>query len=184
MKVLFFNQNFHNRRFHWPLQCGAWLFFKGFWLISWWIIVYSYFIATRGTIKLLSLMVGKQWEQWETVARGRRRRAKFSQIFSTTEGHWFDYSPSSLEITVLLPNCFKSPKHCQKYTDARRWHRGIWRFVTSFVTWPVNSALLTDQQFFSVARIPRSCKIIVQQSKMRNIDRALGNNTYWCTATL
>ena len=36
---------------------------------------------------------------------------------------------------------------------------------------------------FSVARLPRSCKIIMQQSKMRNIDlnRALGNNIYYWT---
>ena len=44
---------------------------------------------------------------WETVARGRRPRATVSQIFSITEGQWFDCSPSSLEITVLLPNCLK-----------------------------------------------------------------------------
>ena len=57
---------------------------------------------------------------WETVARGRRPRATVSQIFSITEGQWFDCSPSSLEITVLLPNCFKSAKHCQQYADTRR----------------------------------------------------------------
>ena len=76
---------------------------------------------------------------WDTVARGRRGRATVSQIFSITDGQWFDCSPSSLEITVLLPNCFKSPKHCQQYADTRRWRREIWRYVTSFVTWPVNS---------------------------------------------
>ena len=58
---------------------------------------------------------------------------------ATTKGQWFDCSPSSLEITVLLPNCFKSPKHCQLCADARCWHQETWRFVTSFVTWPVNS---------------------------------------------
>ena len=80
---------------------------------------------------------------WETVARGRRPRATISQIFefSITEGQWFDWIPSSFEITVLLPNCFKSPKHCQQYADPRE----IWRYVTLFVTWPVNSALLTGQ---------------------------------------
>ena len=82
---------------------------------------------------------------WETVARGRRPRATVSQIFSTTEGQWFDCSPSSLEITVLLPNCFKSPKYCKQYADARRWRRDIWRVMTSFVTWPVNSELFTGK---------------------------------------
>ena len=72
---------------------------------------------------------------WETFARGRRLSATVSQIFSTTKGEWFDCSPSSLEITVLLPN----------YGDARHWHRDMWRCVTSFITWPVNSALLTGQ---------------------------------------
>ena len=85
---------------------------------------------------------------WETVARGRRLRATVFQKFSTTEGQWFDCSPSSLEIAVLLPNCLKSPKYCQQYTDSCFWRRGIWCFMTSFVTWPVNSALLTGQQFF------------------------------------
>ena len=51
-------------------------------------------------------------EIWETVDRGRKPRATVFKIFSTTERQWFDCSPSSLEITVLLPNCFKSPKHC------------------------------------------------------------------------
>ena len=82
---------------------------------------------------------------WETVARDRRERPTVSLIFSITEGQWFDRSPSSLEITVLLPNCFKSPKHGQQYADARRWRRDMWRFVTSFITWPVNSSLLTGQ---------------------------------------
>ena len=71
---------------------------------------------------------------WETVARGQRPRATVSQSFSITEGQWLDCSPSCLEITVLLPNCFKSRKHGQEYADARRWRRDIWRFVTSFVT--------------------------------------------------
>ena len=57
---------------------------------------------------------------WETVARGLRPLATVSQIFSTTKGQWFDCSPSSLEITVLLPDCFKLPKYCQQYTDERR----------------------------------------------------------------
>ena len=82
---------------------------------------------------------------WETVSRGRRPRATVSKIFSTTEGQWFDCFLSSLEITVLLPNCFKSQKNCQQNADTRRWRRDIWRFVTSFVMWPVNSALLTGQ---------------------------------------
>ena len=79
--------------------------------------LYSSFMATRGTVKLLSRGSG---EDLETVARGRRPRATVSKIFSTTEGQWFDCSPSSLEITVLLPNCFKSPKYCQQYAYARR----------------------------------------------------------------
>ena len=58
---------------------------------------------------------------------------------------WFDCSPSILKITVLLPNCFKSPKYCQQYADARRWRRDIWRVMTSFVTWPVNSELFTGK---------------------------------------
>ena len=64
---------------------------------------------------------------------------------------------------IFFYQCFKSPKHCQQYLDARSWRPDIWRFVTSFVTWPVNSALLTGQQFFfSVARLPKRCRIIVQ----------------------
>ena len=108
------------------------------------VILYSYFMVTRGTVKFNNCpeIVEKIWE---TVARGRRPSATVSEIFSITEGQWFDCSPSSLEITVLLPNCFKSPKHCQQYADTRRWRREIWRYVTSFVTWPVNSAPLTGQ---------------------------------------
>ena len=102
--------------------------------------VYSYFMATRGTVKLLSR--GSREDLGNCC---QRQKATVSHIFSTIEGQWFDCSPSSLEITVLLPNCLKSPKHCQQYVDARRWCQGIWRFVTSFVTWPVNSALLTGQ---------------------------------------
>ena len=116
-------------------------------------------MATRETIKLLSRRSGNLLP-----------RTTVSKIFSTTEGQWFDCSPSSLEITVLLPNCFKSPKYFQQFADACRWRRDIWRFMTSFVMWPVNSCLLTRQRFLSVARSSRICKIIAQQSKMRNID--------------
>ena len=96
---------------------------------------------------------------------------------STTEGQWFDCSIRSLEITVLLPNCFKSLKHCQQYADARRWRLVILCFVTSFITRPVNSALLISQYFFFLLPASLNRKIIVQQSKTRNIDlnRALGN---------
>ena len=101
---------------------------------------------------------------WETVARGRRPRATVSQIFSTTEGQWFDCSLSSLEITFLLPNCFKSPKHCQQYTDACRSLWEIWRFVI-FVTWQVNSALLTGQQFFLLPAYPEVANLSCNSQK-------------------
>ena len=109
-------------------------------------IIYSYFMATRGTVKLLSRGSGEDLRNcWQ------RLKATVSQIFSTTEGQWFDCSPRSLEITVLLPNCFKSPKYsnCQQYADSRTWRRNIWRFVTLFAKWPVKSALilLTGQYF-------------------------------------
>ena len=77
------------------------------------VLVYSYFIATRGIVKLLSRGSGE-----DLVNCCQRPRATVSKIFSTTEGQWFDCSPSSLEITVLLPNCFKSQKHCQQNADA------------------------------------------------------------------
>ena len=51
-------------------------------------------MATRGTVKLYCPEVVEKI--WETIARGRG-----SQIFSITEGQWFDCSPSSLEITVF-----------------------------------------------------------------------------------
>ena len=89
--------------------------------------VHNYFMATRGTVKL-SRGSGEELGnccQWP--------RATVFQIFSITEGQWFDCSQSSLEITVLLPNCFKSPKHCQQYADTRRWRREIWCYVRSFV---------------------------------------------------
>ena len=58
--------------------------------------VYSYFMATLGTVKLLSRGSGE--------ALGNLQEA---------EGQWFDCSQSSLEITVLLLNSYKSPNHCQ-----------------------------------------------------------------------
>ena len=77
-------------------------------LYLYWILIlasiYSYFMATRGTVKLLSRGRGGDLGK---VARGRRQRATVSQIFSTTEGQWFDCSPSSLGITVLLTQLFK-----------------------------------------------------------------------------
>ena len=84
-------------------------------------LVYSYFMATRGAVKLFNRGSG---EDLGTVARDRRPRATVSKI-STTEGQWFDCSPSSLQITVLLPTCFKSPKHCQQYDDDRQRRRDI-----------------------------------------------------------
>ena len=81
--------------------------------------VYSYFKATRGTVKLLSRGSG------EDLGNLPEAKGRGQHFFSTTEGQWFDCSPSSIEITVLLPNCFKSPKHCRQYADARRLHRDI-----------------------------------------------------------
>ena len=72
-------------------------------------IIYSYFMATRGTVKLWSRGSG------EDLGNCCQR----PKAISITEGQWFDCSPSSLEITVLLPNCFKSPKHCHQYADTR-----------------------------------------------------------------
>ena len=62
-------------------------------------VVISYLLATRGTIKLLSRGT------WEDLGNCCQR--PLSKIFSTTEGQLFDCSPSRLEITVSLPNCFK-----------------------------------------------------------------------------
>ena len=100
-------------------------------------LIYNYFMAMRRTVKLLSQGSGE--DLGNCCQRPKRQ--------------WFDCSPRSLEITVLLPNCFKSPTHCQKYADARHWRRDIWGFVTSFVTWPVNS--------FFCCLLPRSCKSTV-----------------------
>ena len=72
-------------------------------------IVYSYFMATRGTVKLLSRGSGEDLGKLLTEAD-----------WTTTEGQWFGCFPSSLEITVLLPNYFKSQKHCEQYANARR----------------------------------------------------------------
>ena len=63
------------------------------------LIVYSYFKPTRGTVKLLSRGSGEDHGNC-----CQRPKVTVSQIFPTTEGQWFICSPSSLEITVLLPN--------------------------------------------------------------------------------
>ena len=58
-------------------------------------ILYSYFMVTRRTVKLLSRDNGGDLGNC-----CQRPRATVSKIFSPTEGPWFDCSPSSLEITV------------------------------------------------------------------------------------
>ena len=103
-------------------------------------------------IQLFHGYLGNSYCPWvvekirETVDRGRRLMATVSQIFSTTEGQWFDCSPSSLEITVLLPNCFKSPKHCNStpmlVVDVGKFDV-LWRHFSrdqsTVHCWPVNS---------------------------------------------
>ena len=132
-----------------------------------------YFEHFQNAYTVISWIRGEQWNYcpeiaekiWETVARGQWPRATVSQNFSTTEGQLFDCFPRSLEITVLLPNCFKSPKYCQQCTNARRRLRNVLRFVTSFVTWPVNSALLTGQQFVLLPAHPEVAKLSCKSQK-------------------
>ena len=59
------------------------------------LIIYSYFMTTKETVKLLSQLVEKLYS-----------------------GIMVDCSTSSREITVLLPNCLKTAHFWQQYADA------------------------------------------------------------------
>ena len=103
---------------------------------------------------------------WETVARCRRPRATVSQIFSTTEGQYFDCSPSSLEITVLLPNCFKSPKTVNSMPmlvfDVMAFDvswRHLSRGQSTVLCWPANSLFCC----------PLTKKLVTWQMTSRNV---------------
>ena len=123
-------------------------------------------MATRVTVKLLSLGSGEDLGNC-----CQRPRATVSLISSTTEGQWFDCSPSSLEIIVLLPNCFKSPKHVNSTP----------MLVMDVICHVTSQKCFVDRStvFFSVSRLPKSCQIIMQHSNMRDIylNRALCNKT-------
>ena len=85
------------------------------------LIVYTYFMTTRETVKLLSLVSGEVL---------RKPMAIVSQIFSSTQDYgWL--LPCSHETTVVLPNCLKTTQHCQQYADACRRYRAFKILINS-----------------------------------------------------
>ena len=124
-------------------------------------------MATWGTVKLLSRCSGKDLEYWCPIVT-------VSEIFSNTGRQWFGCFLKGHEITVLLPNCFKTTlstvrRRSSLTSNTWRFATSFWHFnikALSFVMWPVNSACfcIATSAYQEVAKLlwnSQNCVILI-----------------------